>query len=412
MSISFAVSIGGSGMPIKSFEVTGSSFGSVGHATVTSSISALGSLDLFDLTTSSGGITEVYVSASIDGSTTRLFGGEHLSTDWNFDADLVTVHARSWAGALVDQKRILSKIGAATQAAFTALAPGRVSAAGISNENQQVGAIVAAIAQEFGLAPVLNMTNGNPMVGTLYGSGSQTFMPVPQSLWSILNQLARDTGYVVYDTPDRQLVFGEPGIGVPIISLGYRQITSGQAPMRNFQIQHNPRRNSTFRVLVVSYDPSKCAINLGRASYVGSNYAGSNGLPAGLSTGSAAASNDAALAKLGANSTQVPLYTFHHDGLTADQAQTYAGSIATDIAKRELILSATIDGMPGLVPAQKVQVGGMVPGPVSSSTFYLSGYTHRFRMPKPHSASENDGFITQIKGLNIPTDALANSNSG
>jgi hypothetical protein len=411
MSVSFTATIGGQTILANDFEVTGSTFGSVGHASIMSSITALGGLDLFDLTTTSVGITEVYITASIDGASTRLFGGEHLMTTWDFDNDTVTIQARSWAGILVDQKRVLSKIGAATQAAFTALAPGRISAAGISNENQKVGAIVTAIAQEFGLTPVLNMTNGNPTIGTLYGSGSQTFMPVPQSLWNILNQLARDTGYVVYDTPDKQLVLGEPGAGVPTVALGYESPTA-TAPMRAFRIEHHPRQNSTFRVLVVSYDPSKCAINLGRASYVGRNFAGSAGLQSGLSTGSQAAANDTALAKLGSNSTQVPLYTFHHDGLTADQAQTLAAAITTDIAKRELILSGTIEGMPGLVPAQKVTVGGNVPGTIGSTTFYISGYNHRFRMPKPHQHDANAGFVTQIKALNIPTDALANENAG
>lgn len=412
MSISSTVTVGGNAIPAYEFQVTGTSFGSCGHATITSSISALAGLDLFDLTSSSVGLTEVYINVTTPQGTGRLFGGEHLFTAWDEDNDRVTIHARSWAGVLMDQKRILTKLGGAMTAAFSAMIPGRVSAAGISNENQQVGSIVSAIAEEFGFTPVLRMTNGNPMVGTLYGDGSQTFMPVPQSLWAILNQLARDTGYVVYDTPDKQLVFGEPGAGVPTIALGYKAVGPYQMPVRRLRYEHHPRRNSTFRVLVISYDPSHCSINLGRASYVGRNFAGSNGLAAGLATGAQAAGNDTKLADLGSTSTQVPLYTFHHDGLTADQAQTRASSIAIDIAKRELVLSGQIDGLPGIVPAQTLKVGGAVPSAVSGSTFYLSGYNHTFRMPQPGAHGPNDGFVTEIKALNIPTDALAAENAG
>ena len=218
------------------------------------------------------------------GAVTRIFGGEYLTTSWDMDADTAVLHARSWAGALADQKRILTKIGSAVSGALKPLAPGQVSAAGISNLNQTVGMIVSAIANEYGFTPVLNLSGANnPTIGTLYGSDDQAFMPVPQSLWSILNQLARDTGYVVYDTPTKQLVFGAPGAGLPTLAPSYKVPARGaMVPVRNLQFMHQPRQNGTFRVLVISaYDPAKAQVAIGRASLSAANFAGQNGLTAG-----------------------------------------------------------------------------------------------------------------------------------
>jgi hypothetical protein len=403
-----SATIGGTPILPLAFDVTGSSFGSCGHASITTSLSALGGLDLFDLASSSAGITEIYIS--IDG--VRVFGGEHLFTSEDFDNDTATIHARSWAGALMDQKRILTQVAAEATAAFQALIPGQVTAAGISNENQKIGDIVTAIAQQFGFTPILGMTNGNPLIGTIYGEGSQTFMPSPKSLWAILTQLARDTGYVVYDTPDKRLVFGEPGANTPTLTIGYESASQSQIPSRAMRVEHHPRRNSTFRVLVIAYDPSHCSINLGRASYVARNFAGSQNLAPGLATGQQAAANETSLAQTDATVSQVPLYTFHHDGLTQEQADTYAGAIATDIAKRELILSFTTDGQPLIEPTQKLRIIGNVPSAVSGTTFYTSGFTHRYKMPRSGHAGQQDGFVTEFKALNIPVEALAAETAG
>lgn len=414
--ISFQLRIGGKVVPATEIEVTGSSYGSVGHATLQTSLTALKSrgIDLYSLTSSSSGITEVSIAVTMGNKTTRIFGGEHLMTSWHLDQDSVQIHARSWAGILVDQKRVLTKIANAITGALAPLVPGQISAAGISSQNQTLGNIVTSIANEFGFTPVLNMTNGNPTIGTLYGSSDQTFMPVPQSLWSILNQIARDTGYVVYDTPKKELVFGTPGAGVEPLNLFFGKASKGGFPSRNVRLEHQPRRNSTFRVLVISYDPAQRRMAIGKASYVGRNFAGSNGLSPGLSVGTAATGNDSKLAKLDQGTGTIALYTFHHDGLDQAQAETLAAAIATDIAKRELIISATIDGYPGATPAQVVKMTGDVPAAFAAAKFYASGFTHTFRMPttERNHGTSSGGFITEIKALNIPTEALAAESAG
>lgn len=403
MDVAFSISVGGASFPVFAFAITGSCSGSVGSAQFTTSGSALmaAGVDLYSLTTS-GGVAPVIASATIGSAgAVPIFGGEYLSARWDEDHDHVTISARSWAGELVDQRRVLTKIGTAVTAALKPLAPGQVTAAGISNENQQLSNIVTSIADEFGFIPVLNMPAGNPTIGTLYGSSDHTYMPVPRSLWSILTDLAKDTGYVVYDTPNRELVFGTPGAGGPPLLLTY--VTppgSGSIAMREVRLEHHPRRNSTFRVLVIAYDPTKAQVVLGRAVYVGTNYAGGAGLTAGLTSGAAAVPADNALAALDQSTSQIPLYTFHFDGMTQDQANAQATAIATDIAKREFICNVTIDGLPSIFPSQLVSMIGRLPSHFVQARYYVAAYTHRFRLPSKSPNSDDTGFTTHIKLLN------------
>lgn len=434
--LTFTVTIGGTVIPVTKFNITGGAYGSVGHAVITTSGTALSdlNLDLFSLTSASPGFVEVDIAVQQtpplspdiggygtgqptlpDSLTTRIFGGEYIRTVFDLDHDIVEIHARDWAGVLVDQKRILTKIGKAIESALAPLAPGRVSAAGISNENQTVGNIVTSIANEFGFTPILNLSSSgrNPTVGTLYGSADQSFITVPQSLWSVLNQLARDTGYDVYVTPLKELVFGEPGAGLPTLVLiwnGTPQI--GQLPCRSLHFEHHPRRNSTFRVLVISYDPTLAQATLGRATYVGAAYAGQHGLSAGLATGQAAVTADKNIAALKESASQIPLYTFNLDGLSADQATARAESIATDIAKRELIMNTVVDGLPSVLPTQMIRIVGNVVPAFSDPVFYVSGYDQTFSLPSGRGGGADHGWVTKLTALNIPTEGLAKGDEG
>lgn len=438
--LTFALTIGGRALPITNFQMTGGSYGSVGHLTVRTTQTILDQihLDIFALTSGAPGFVEVVLSVTAQASygaspggyvtagqpagqptTTRIFGGEYIRTSYSFDDDTVELHARDWAGVLVDQKRILTKLGGAARQVFAPLAPGRVSTAGISNENQKVGSIVTAIAQEFGFNPVLHLAKDgrNPSVGTVYGSNDQSFITIPQSLWTVLNQLARDTGYDVYVTPTKDLVFGEPGAGLPTLNLTWNVAPQNdQLPCRSTKIEHHPRRNSTFRVLVRSYDPTSATTTLGRATYIAGNFAGQHGLAAGLSSGNAAVTADnqiLALQKAGNNIsvTQIPLYSFHFDGLSTDQVTLKAESIATDIAKRELILTTTIDGYPGLLPTQMIRLSGDMKAEFSSPTYYISGYSQTFTLPTG-SGKADSGWVTHITALSIPTEGVAKGNEG
>lgn len=414
-AFTFSLTINGKAFPIDGFDVTSGVYGSAGHLKASTSIDTLDALhiDLFALTADAAAPVEMNLTVTADMDTpVRIFGGEFVDSDWDYDHDRIVIHARDWAGQLVDQKRVLTKIASTITGLLAPLVPGQNPAStGTSNVNQSLANVVTSIAQEFGMTPVLNLTGGSPgstTLGTLYGSSDQTFLATPQSLWEILNQLARDTGYDVYVTPNKELVFGQAGAGVKPLAMTWKTnpVPKGSVPCRDLRIGHHPRRNGTFRVIVMSYDGGKGQQTTGQAVAVGSNLAGSAGLKPGIWSGKDAVTANAQLAGVkerGIAASQVPLYSFRLDGLTQDQVTAKALALATDIAKRELILSCEIDGFTGATPTQKITVASDFINPAfAGNEFYMNAYTHMYRM-RTGSSGMGGGFVTKVRALDIPT---------
>lgn len=399
--------VGGSPVPINGYDVTLGTYGSVGHANLLTSRTLLDAngVNLVELSAQAPSSLEVGLSVTLDGVTTQLFGGEYVSARWVYKRDTISIHCRDWAGLLVDQKRVLSTVA---RSAAGSLAPGqKAGASSISNQNQTISELVTAIANMFGMTPVLNIQEANnPTVGSILGSSDTVFMPTPKSLWGILNRLARETGYEVHTTPQRQLVFGTPGAGAIPIALGWNlppPMPAGVIPCDDLEIEHNPRRNLSFRVLVLSYDPAKAQTTKGEAYVIGTNAStgGTNTVKAGTWSG-----NDAATITNSLNAggkLQIPLYTIRIDGLTQAQAQTRATAIAGDIAKRELILHAMIDYLPTVVPLNPLTVTG-IEGEFAGHQYFVNACQHRYRQPGP---GNGEGQVsTTITALDVQVNGI------
>jgi hypothetical protein len=419
------VSIGSvSHFPMTAFDVTSGSYGSVGHAAAHTTRKMLDAQGI-DLVQIASGGTQVPFLVYAETETikhTQIFDGDVLSVEWDMDTDMVVVHARDHAGVFVDQKRILARDAQALTKALTPLSPGQLlTPTGVSTMNRTVSQVVTDIASEFGYKPVINMGQGTDVLtGALYGSSDHTYMTIPQNLWSILQTLARDSGNEIYTTPDRKLVFGEPGAGLPTLHVSWnQQLTDDQLltnyPIARLQITHNPRRNATFRVLVTSYDPTRAQVTLGRATVIGDNLATSL-TPAGTYTGSQALGvdnqllSDAQTKGQGSASdlSHTQLYTFHWDGLSTDDANARAAAIAADISKRLLLAKFVMDGLPTITPTQRVQISGNLPPAFSGNTWYVSGFMHKFAMPQERQQTGfGTGYVTEVQCLDLPTAALA-----
>lgn len=426
------VRIGGTLVPVEAFDVTSGSYGSVGHASMTLSRTVLQavSIDLVTLSSSST-VVPVTIYATDQGplgtgTQVQIFDGDVVSSEWEMDEDSVTVHARDHAGVFVDQKRVLTRDVKPLTSAVAPLSPGQVlTSQGIATVNRKISQVVSDIATEFGYTPILRMGPGTDVTaGASYGGGDHSLTTIPMNLWTLLNTLARDTGNEVYTTPLRQLVFGIPGAELPRLSLSWlTQGQQGQAadavPVANLCITHNPRRNSTFRVIVTSYDNARAVATIGRATWIGSNLA-TPSLTEGLHSGAAAKTADSQLVSSAATKGQgssadlshVQLYTFHWDGMTNDDADARAGAIATDIAKRLLLMRGTLDGYPRMTPTQPVSIWGPLPQLFTGNTWYISGYRHRFRMPhggSSHRMRTWEGFTTEFQALDLPSTSLAST---
>jgi hypothetical protein len=388
--------VGGSGgqLPTDSFTVTGGAYGSTGSLVGTSSIKAMADagVDIVAASIAAPGSLpiDVYVSDDDPNSEafgdTHLFSGEYVTGDFDYDNDSVTIHARDWAGPLVDQKRVLTNVVGGSSAA---LAPDQTADSGVSTQNQKLSQIVTNIATQFSLIPDLrlnqNISNADADVGAIFGNTDDTIMTsTPQTLWGILTKLARQSGNIVYVNAEKHLVFGEPGAGLETLALTYRQ-TGGGIPLIKCRVTHNPRRNLTFRVMVLSYDPTLAQITTGQAYVIGSNYSTSDGgtVHAGA-WGGAQASQIAKAVGTGSGSKKnaIPIYTYHMDGLTASQAQSRAEAIAADIAKRELVAACEADVIPGMAPGQQATLSGLINPEFATHTYYVTAYHHAFSISK------------------------------
>jgi hypothetical protein len=401
MTITIEAKIGGTPFLPSAFRVHSGVYGSVGHAEIDTSIVALAAanIDVVGKSLAAPQGLEVTIAVQLDdGGKTALFGGEYVRGKWDYDDDKVELEARDWAGVLVDQKRVLTS---EAEGMAAVLAPGQsLSSAGIITQNQTLTALITQIAKQFSLTPVINLgADDNPQIGSLFGDDDTVFTPVPTTLWGILNDIARTTGNEVYVTPDRKLVFGPPGVGAATLNLTYKinPVPTGSIPIRKPVFTHNPRRNASFRVLVMSYNPATAQVTEGTAYVIGTNFSGSNNqtIAPGLWEGASTSQIDAAL--LG-QSKQIPLYTFHVDGLTGDQAQARALAIANDIARREFIVTATADVIPTVIPMQHARIDGPIDPNFSGNDFYLNAYKHEFTL--------RGGLITDLTLLDLPLGGI------
>jgi hypothetical protein len=394
------LNIGGQTIPIESFDVKGSGAGNTGHMVAGTGMARLAAagIDLVQLSSAAPTSLPVDVFVDVDGVRSHIFSGEYLSAKFSYTRTLVSIHARDWSGPLVDQRRVLvSILGGNTGP----LAPSEVATGGVNTQNQKLSQIVTSIANQFGLTPDLRLAQGGDVdVGTIFGDSANTILTTtPQSLWAILTRLARDSGNIVYTTPGKSLVFGAPGAGLPTLPFTYmvNPIPAGSFGAMSLDVSHNPRRNQTFQVIVLSYDPTSSTLTKGLAYVIGSNFSTNDNakVNAGLWTGpQAQAILSATTSNSGAAGTQknnqVPIYTFHVDGLTQAQAQQRAQSIALDISKRELVVDIKSNFIAAVQPSSPASLDGQISQDFIAHQYFVTEYTHKYVLNPKSEKGELD----------------------
>src|ERR1039458_8504441 len=244
-TIGVELKIAGIPIPIDSFSVSGSSSGSTGHTQASTGMARLeaAGIDLVAMAVKSPTALPLDIFLTEDDAVTQIFSGEYLSASFDYAGTSVVIHARDWSGPLVDQRRVLVSILGGN---VGALATSEEKTSGVETQHQKVSQIVTAIAKQFSLIPDLRIAKGaDPDIGTIFGTSSDTILTTtPQSLWEILNRLARDTGNIVYTTPQKHLVFGPPGAGLQTIPITWlmNPIPDGSFGALALSIDHNPRQ--------------------------------------------------------------------------------------------------------------------------------------------------------------------------
>lgn len=392
--------IAGHNIPAFRGKVSIGSYGQLGTAEVHTSLAALKAQKIdFPALSSANNLP---VNVSLNGK--RIFGGTYMYgyyTPHNDEAHLV---CRDYAGALFDSKRSIAELNI---------------------QNQHVSDLVQQICQQFGdgLTAQINIQN-DPLVGTILNDGAVS-VTYPQSMWQLLNFLARQVGASIYTTEDQILVFESQIAGAANtvytwrarpdqlgLFLGPATGTNSARPIKDLEFLHQPARNRNFSVVVVSHHQQTCVQTVSTVTVAGQNIqnVAPKSIPAGYYSGQFGKTLSNILNTKG---NGIPIYLFNESGLTPAQCQDRAQSIAQNIARRLLVVTLLVDGNQDIKPLQQIQIGEAIQGDLlgfADQALYISGVDHHFDMPQGEDLSEA-GFWTTIKALTVPPVANPLSNN-
>ena len=374
--VSTIVLVNGKKMPCEGWAISDGAHGATGGAELITSWTGMqdAGFDLFAETQHAPSSTPIKIMVDpADGSGSQpIFSGEYMTDMWDMATDTVHVQARNAAGRLVDQKQVLtSSIGTS---GGTDVAPGEnAKGTGFQTQNQTLSGFVSTIAKQMGLTPKINLAS-NPQIGALFGDTLNTVVTTnPSTLWAILIRLANDTGNIVYASPTDELYFGQEGQNGSTLNFTWNKpAQSGARPVQGLTFVRNPRKNSSFKIRVHSYDHTKGQVTTGASQMDG------------ISKPSGGVS---------------PIYTFHKDGMTQAQVDAKASAIAKDIGKREVIAQFITDIIPSIRPGQPATLSGDIPSKFAGLKWYVHHFRHSFRMPEGDSFHDRAQLETAVSLL-------------
>lgn len=364
------------------------SYGSIGSATLKTTYQQLDESGI-DIESFEGGET-VEIRVRMDASEDILiFGGIFNDDDVNLDASEVSLNCLDHAAVLVDTKTVFNDKGS--------------SPSGIARK----------FAEKYGFEPVITDSPAGVVAGTLLGAS--TTKPSSQPIWTLLQTLARSIGFECHVTPDKKLVFG-PGGDAGTFQFKYKanQYDTALSAVWGLRRKRNPRRNKTFQVRVYSYDHRRRQLTTGTAVAVGKEQTQQVGaatvnnptvspgqnrfIRAGIYSAGAGSAVRAQLPE------GIPVYAYHINGLTPAQANERALAIAHDIAKREVIFSGSVNGLPSLIPESQLELIEANPGELrgfAGRPLTVTQIEHQMTMPQGVGSG---GFSTNFVANNLPPE--------
>lgn len=403
-------------VPLETFDVQLAAYGSIGHFTATTAISALAAFgwgpnnllgveiensqpQLYDQSPTYP--IKLYATGAYSGGNPQLiFAGDIDELEWDFDNDELRISGRDYAGRMHDWVAVLTP--AWVNMAYSGFAAAIITGVGLTPQiasSSSVNQSLQNLLFQIGTADI----PGTQRLGYSSGGLSDTVSQWsgPQNMWALLNQVARSIGFVVTVHTDGTVYVGPPG-GDSEVSLTPRTFTwfaSGNTPkvipLRNLTVTHGPRQYGTFAVRGFSFhapsvsvsSTSVYAFSGNKASFTAAGI-GRQSLTAGVYKSAAAAQGFA---------PGKPNYFFHYQGKKPDQLQADSLALAFDIAKYLYVVHGQIDGDPTLVPTTPLTIAEAVPGYLqgyAGKQLNISGVNHRFNM--------TDGFLTDFTAWYAP----------
>jgi phage protein D len=324
--------IAGIDVPLVSARCTLSSQSAMGTAEATTSLGLLANsgIDLITASQTADGAT-FDLWGYYDNSKNLLFSGVVDSCDGNFGEDEITIRGRDHAASLAD---------------------GRQTVASLNFRNQTIGQIVTQIANKFGLTPLV--TDPGVMAGPLM-NGENFYGPHPQTYWAIIQTLADQVGYEAYVTPDQTLYFGpEQDKSAINVNFGADPHSGAENPLLSLAFTYNPRNNSNITVKVISSMPQQANYVLATATAKQLQVGSDQRKPTALLEGRGLRVNRQGSS--GGIAAPKSVYYIFAPGMSPDQAQAKAQSAADDLAKRQIIIDGTLEGLPSLQLHSKINL--------------------------------------------------------
>lgn len=377
---SCVLTLGGSEVDCFYWRVEKGTYGKLGNVVAKTSLSWLNakSVDIGGLQKAKD---KVPVSVLLNGDT--VFGGVYTQAFYDANADEVEIHCRDYAGALFDARRSL---------------------ADLQLDNIKVSELVQKIAQQFKYDTDVQISN-DPLIGTILDNSSK-YATSPRPLWGLLVYLARQVGANIHCDDDGKLIMHDEATGKTqnwIWGSQPSNNSSDKTPILKLKWLHQPERNKNFSVIVRSHHQQSTEITIGHASIAGEEIQieGQKNIPAGFYTGadSAKFKSQTTTAGLG-----IPIYYYTgKDGLKASEVQASAEGIAREIAKRLLVVDATIDGDGSVEPNMQLNIedqSNQLLG-FANQQLFISQVSHEFHMQDSESVGE-EGVKTTVKALTTP----------
>lgn len=368
-----SIVLDGKEIPVLNWRASLGSQGSLGTASATTSIALLRYAGINLVTAAQkkdGASFDIY--AGFEGDYQHIFGGVMDSVRLDMKADTVTLEGRDHGANLVDARMTISKI---------------------KYKNKKVSEIVKQIAEEHDLEADVEETD---MMAGIEMWDSHAYIPHSQPWWSVIQSLAQQVGFEAKITPDKKLYFGPPGADSSntfTVTWGAGPDESPEHPLIDCEIFFSPRRNKSFEVRVLSYHPQRAEMISGNGTPQDVENAQGGGQKSGttaMGTSKGRAVKNFKGGRSSSKPSKKPVFTYHMDGLSAEQAMTKAQAIADDLAKRQVVITCTAEGIPDLKIHSKIKLRGSRIDMMGfdSREYVVTGVNHTYNMPQEGG---NDG---------------------
>jgi hypothetical protein len=340
-------------VPVYGWNCEYNAYGSLNHFHVKTSIQALkqSSINIYQLQDDDPHL-KIQIHVLVDGNSTLIFAGEIDTVDGLWHQDSIEITGRDNSTILRDESHTLQ---------------------GVDYINQPISKVVTQIAQKYGFG-ISKIDSTKQLAGVKYipvGGAQNAFMDRPRPVWSVLQLLANEVGFLLYVTPQNDLVFAQPGSFTTNAPWQYywrpqqKQQSSAKMPIAELHTTQQSKRCKNFVVQAWSND---------RSTKIRTSAVSQDGDGSGIK------------------------YNRNIPGLDAKTVQQVADHIKAEIKRKKNTFKFTVDGNAQLAIGDLITVYESESNDLlglSGVPCFISGLSQRFEMPS-YEAQEGEGFFSDI----------------